>query len=602
MSMQHEDQLKTNITFKMLFVRLWPYARRHLGLFFVVIASIFTLAAISRALPQLIGYAVDEGIQKRQSSVFVQVAWIYLGLEILKSLCNFSSGYLFQIFGNRVLFYIRQDLFKHIQKLPLDYYNKTQIGRIVTRVTNDVVALGELFTEGLISIFIQTVVMISIVIAMLLISPKLTLATMFLAPLFIWAALALSNKIRDILREQKKKLSTLNSFLAENLNGMRVVQLYNRTEKNNQSFEKLSHSYYTINIRSIHAYALMQPIMNIFTACTITAALYYGGVLSLEDALPIGSLVAFLMHAQDFIPPLREIMEKYQQFQNSLTSAERVFSMLDEDIEQDANSQPPRPTEKIGEIKIQNLNFRYSADLAWVLKDINLHIRQGESVAFVGRTGSGKSTLISLLQRFYDAPANTIFVDGMALESIPRQQIRRLIGVCQQDNFIFKGNIIDNVTLHDPEISPERAKEALKQVGYLDLLQRTGRDIYSIVEEKGANLSVGERQLIAFARILAFDPEILILDEATANIDSESELLIQQATQMLMKNRTSLIIAHRLSTIQKCDRIVVLKEGSILEQGSHSELMQKQGYYYQLASAGLKSTDILESGAGTALP
>lgn len=371
--------------------------------------------------------------------------------------------------------------------------------------------------------------------------------------------------------------------------------------RNRDKFGTLSVDYRDTNMRSIKAYALMQPVMNLFNAVTITSALYFGGYLSAENSIAIGSLVAFLMNIQDFIPPLREILEKYQQFQNSLTSAERIFTLMDEPKEHELAALTS-PGSLRGELEIKNLNFQYESHLPLVLKNINLHIKAGESVALVGRTGSGKSTFISLLQRFYDAPEQTVFVDGLALESIPREEIRHHVGVVQQDNFIFRGNIRDNIGLGDPRITEEQIRMACEKTGYMALLTRTGRDLLSPVAERGANLSVGERQLIAFARILAFNPDILILDEATANIDSESEHIIQDATKEITKGRTSIIIAHRLSTIEQCDRIIVLNQGEVAEMGSHEELMQAQGMYYQFASLGLKSTLIDASAAGTAVP
>ncbi|MGZ3796252.1 MAG: ABC transporter ATP-binding protein, partial [Pseudobdellovibrionaceae bacterium] len=391
-------------------------------------------------------------------------------------------------------------------------------------------------------------------------------------------------------------LSNINSFLAENLNGIKVVQLYNRASKNLAIFQELSNNYRESNMSSVKAYASMFPIMNCFTAVTISSAMYFGGWISLEGGLSIGAVVAFMMNAQDFIPPLRDILEKYQQFQNALTSAERIFTLMDEPAEKERPGSQELKSLR-GEIEIKNLNFRYEEHLPLVLKNINLKIAAGESIALVGRTGSGKSTFISLLQRFYEAPEKTIEIDGRPLEQITRHAIRSHIGVVQQDNFIFRGSIADNVSLGDQSISLERVTKALEQTGYLDLLHRTGRNLQSSVEERGANLSVGERQLIAFARILAFNPDIFILDEATANIDSESELILQKATQEVMKSRTSIIIAHRLSTVRECNRIVMLREGEIMEVGSHNELMQQKGLYFQLASAGLN-----ENGPGQRIP
>lgn len=597
----HEDLVKTKITYPILFKRLWPYARKEKVLLFSAIFAVAGGAIAARLIPALIGYAIDHGVKEKDYSIFTQVAYVYLILEIFRSCFSFANVYLFQIFGNRMLFHLREDLMSHVQRLPMQFFNKTPTGRIVTRLTNDVMSLGELFTDGVISVFTHVVIIISVVIALAFISWKLTLVSLILAPFFIAASFYLSNRIRDILREQKKKLSLINAFLAENLNGIKVVQLYNRVTRNRELFSSLSTDYRDTNMRSIRSYALMQPIMNLFNAATITSALYFGGLLSTQNSIAIGSLVAFLMNIQDFIPPLREILEKYQQFQNSLTSAERIFTLMDEPKEPESELlQVPEVIR--GDIEIRNLNFQYESHLPLVLKNICLQIKAGESIALVGRTGSGKSTFISLLQRFYDAPEKSIFVDGLPLERIPRTEIRHHVGVVQQDNFIFRGTIKENIGLGDPRVTDEQIQKACEKTGYMAMLERTGRNLASPVDERGANLSVGERQLIAFARILAFNPDILILDEATANIDSESEHVIQEATKEVTKGRTSIIIAHRLSTIEQCDRIVVLNHGEIVEVGSHTELMKAQGLYYQFASLGLKSTLMDASADGTAEP
>jgi ATP-binding cassette subfamily B protein len=587
----NEDIIKTKVTYPLMFKRLWPYTRRHPWLFINVVLIIALLTGISRLIPFIIGYAIDHGVVAKDISLFKTIGLVYLGLEFSRTILSFCQTYMFQLLGNRVLYYLREDLIRHTQSLPLQYFNKTPTGRTVTRISNDVSALGDLFTDGVINIFINAVSLLAIIIAMSLISLKLTLITLFSTPLFIFAAVALSNKIREILREQKKKLSNINSFLAENLNGIKVIQLYNRVFKNLSVFQGLSEDYRESNMNSVKAYASMFPIMNCFTAVIVSSAMYFGGWMSFEGGLTIGAVVAFMLNTQDFIPPLRDILEKYQQFQNSLTSAERIFTLMDEPAEIEfTGSQELQSLH--GEIKITDLNFRYEENLPLVLKNINLKISAGESIALVGRTGSGKSTFISLLQRFYDAPLKTIEIDGQPIEQITRHSIRSHIGVVQQDNFIFRGTIADNVSLGNPTISLDQVEKALAQTGYLDLLRRTGRDLHSSVEERGANLSVGERQLIAFARILAFNLDIFILDEATANIDSESELILQKATHEVMKSRTSIIIAHRLSTVRECDRIVVLREGEIMEVGAHNELMKQKGLYFQLASSGLNEDSV----------
>ncbi len=597
----NEDQVKSDLTYLQLLKKVWVFARPHKKLFVFVLLSLIGLAIASRSLPFLIGYAIDQGVLAKNYPLLMQIALVYLVVQIFQTSFQFLYSYVFQMFGLRVLYDIRSELVRRVQSLPIQYFNKTPVGRVVTRLTNDVSTLEEIFSEGVVNIFMETVILLSIVIAMSLISWKLALFVLVFSPLFVWASLKLSDRIRDTLRAAKKKLSALNSFVAENLNGIKVVRITNRISRNQEKFNQLATEYKDLNLESIRSYALMHPVINLFNAMTITTALYFGGYFHLEGALALGSVIAFLMHVQDFINPMREILERYQQFQNSITSGERVFQVFDEPTEiQSLDSKIPATWQV--PVRIQNLTFKYEENLPNVLKNINLEIKSGESLAVVGRTGSGKSTLISLLQRFYPAPLNAIFIGDTAIEKIPFQELRRHIGVVQQDPFIFRGTIAENITLRSDHISRETAIEACRKTGYLDLLEKSGRHLDSPVDERGANLSVGERQLVAFARILAFEPDILILDEATANIDSQTEQILQKASFEVAKGRTSIFIAHRLSTIKNCDRIVVLDHGEIKEIGTHEELMNAGGLYYQVASMGVKSTDTPSPAPGTAFP
>lgn len=589
----NEDQVQTSITYPELIRRLWPFSRGSRGRMVLALISVLALTLSSRFLPSVIGFAIDEGLVKQNSDALTQAALIFLFLEVIKTTASWSYLFYFQTFGNRILYNLREALMKHLQALPMDYFHRTPTGRIVTRATNDVANLGELFTEGVIKVFTESVALIAIVGTLFWLHWKLALITLVAAPIFTVLSFFLSQNVRRILRNSKKKLSQLNSFVAENLNGIKVVQLYNRVPRNRRKFNLLSLEYRDHLLESIRAYAYMQPVMNIFYAVTTTASLIGGAYFVSRGELAIGVMVAFVLNAQDFISPLREILEKYQQFQNSLTSGERVFQLFDEVREPSLNASSSRSekTERKGQIELRDLSFSYRSDLPMVLKNISLKTQPGESIALVGRTGSGKSTMLALLQRLYNPPDGTLFIDGEDLNGIPLQELRQRVGVVLQDNFIFRGTIHENISLNDPRIAQEKVVEACHKIGFLSFLEKTGRHLNSWVEERGSNLSVGERQLIAFLRILAFEPEILILDEATANIDSMTETLIHKATLEMIKGRTSLIVAHRLSTVRECDRILVLHDGHIVESGSHQELVKANGRYARLVDSGLENID-----------
>ena len=581
-----EDVLSAKTKYRDLMVRTWPYVAKYRGLLSLLVILVFLHTAISRLLPNIIGYTVDHVIISKEVAKLLPICLIYFSLELVRFCFVIVETYYFQVLGQKVIFDLRSDVYTHVQKLPVGFFDKNPTGRLVTRLTNDFGALADLFTAGLVSVFTDSLSLFAIVIAMSLISLKLTLVVMAITPFMLWASIKLSQKARDTLRVIKRKLALINSFLAENISGMKVIQLYVRESTHQKRFKLLTKDYQEIQLENLRYLAWLYPVLNAFNAITVSLALYYGGVLNHESSLAVGALVAFLTHVQDFLPPLRNILEKYQTFQASLASAERIFSLLDQPEEKLLGK--PLPVGKLqGQIEFRNLSFAYDKANGRVLKNLNFLIKPVQSIAIVGSTGSGKSTVVGLLQRFYDIDdahdgTGQILLDGIDIAEINKEELRRHIGVVQQDFFVFKGTISSNINLHDSLISDERIMQAALKANCEELLSNHKLGLQAEVQERGANLSTGEKQLINFARVLAFNPEILILDEATAYIDSHSEALIQQATKEVTKGRTSIVVAHRLSTILECDRILVLDKGILAEQGTHTELLALNGIYKNL--------------------
>lgn len=576
-----EDKETTRLNYKQLFKKLSPFLVRRKGTLIWVTFLVLAAALSGRAIPFFIGYTIDNAIMKKNWDLLLYCTLGYAALEVLNAGLEFLQVYQFQKLGNQVLLDIRSKILFVVQRIPMTYFNKTPTGRIVTRATNDVSQIGEIFSDGVVKVFIQLIVLISIVTSMMLISIKLTLICLATAPLFFYLGLKVTNKIKDTLRVSKIATSALNSFIAESLSGMKIIQMYQLSRSKMAQFEYLSADLKRVSLQSTRNYALMMPILNLFNGLILASALYFSGILGQQDGIKVGLVVTFFLHALDFVHPFRDIIEKYQQFQNSLTSAERVFGLLEEPIEAGYNL--PQGPQKLGNtIEFRNLNFKYQNTSNSVLKNMSLTIDERQSVGIVGRTGAGKSTLVHLLLNLYPPTPNELFIGGQAIESIPLTQLRHKINCVQQDLFLFKGTIFENLTLGSSRVPEDRVYRVADEIGLLDYLAKTQRSLSYPVEESGANLSTGEKQLISFARILIFDPEIVILDEATSNIDSQMEQLLQMASKKLIQNRTSIVIAHRLSTIFSCDRILVLDNGRVIEDGSPQELAAKDSEFKRM--------------------
>ncbi len=507
-------------------------------------------------------------------------------LFLLTLLADFAIRYAQQVLlnylGQRVMYDMRMAIFSKLQRLPLAFFDRNPVGRLMTRLTNDVDALNELLTSGAVAIFGDVFILVGIVGVLLALNWRLALVTFAILPVLVILMGYFRRRMRDAYRQVRTRLARLNAYIAENISGTMVVQLFNREARNFHLFDLLNRDYTDANLRSLFYFALFYPAVNVLAAVSLALIVWYGGGQTLGHVLTPGALVAFIALSDRFFGPIRDLSEKYNILQGAMAASERIFGILDEPVTV-ADPTAPTPLAHVrGAIEFRDVWFAYNPD-EWVLKGISFTIEPGESVAFVGATGAGKTSLISLLSRFYDVQAGAVLVDGVDVRDVAQADLRRHVGAVLQDPFIFAGTIASNIRLHEEGISDERVREAARFVNADRFIARLPLGYDTPVRERGAGLSVGQKQLLAFARAIAFNPEILlVLDEATSSVDTETEALIQDALSRLMVGRTSIIIAHRLSTIRDVDRIIVLHKGRIAEQGTHDELLDKGGVYHNL--------------------
>ncbi|HWF43926.1 MAG TPA: ABC transporter ATP-binding protein [Candidatus Kapabacteria bacterium] len=605
--MAHEEEILGKAYDAKLMRRLVAYLRPYRWK--VVLAVIITIAvsALGPLRPYLTMIAIDDYIAKGNYNGLIGiVAWIVASL-VFQSIVQYAQTVVTQWIGQQTVLDLRQELFAHLQKLSMRFFDRNPVGRLVTRLTNDVEVLSDLFSSGIIMIVADIFVIFWIFVFMFATSWKLSLVVLTVFPLLMLATSIFRKKARESYREVRLLVARVNAFLNEHVSGMITVQLFGHEAHTYRQFDQINHATADANIRSVFYYAVFYPAVEFLSSVATALIVWYGGSLAIgyhtkpTDALTIGTLVAFYQYTEQFFRPIRDLADKYNILQSAMAASERIFRLLDD---QTMLAEPAQaaalgaaPSFRArGQIEFRNVWFAYNNE-DFVLKNISFSVMPGQTVAFVGATGAGKSSIANLMTRLYEFQQGEILIDGVDIRLLDSRDLRRNIAIVLQDVFLFSADVATNISLGNTEISQERIRAAAQTVGANDFISRLPRGLESQVKERGAILSVGEKQLISFARALAYDPSILILDEATSSIDTHSEQLIQHAIDTLLEGRTSIVIAHRLSTIQKADKIIVLHKGEIREQGTHDELLKMGGLYRTLYELQYKEQEVAAKAA-----
>jgi len=563
------------------FLRLLKYGKPHIGWFLLALAIILVTVWLELLQPRILGAAVDDFVVARQADGVVRMGLFYLATVVGGFALTYCQAMILAYVGQKTIFTLREDLFRHLTTLDVSFFNDNPVGRLVTRVTNDCETVNELFTEVIVNVLKGVFVLAGVIYSMLRYNVRLALLIFTVIPFITVATFIFTKATRRVYRRMRALISDLNAFVAERITGIQVVQAFTAERDVESDFRDRTETLRGVNMKQLMAFAFYSPVSYISNLASLAILIYFGGHMALDGIVTIGTLVAFQRYISKFFQPIQELAEEFNVIQSANACAERIFWLLDTESTIE-NAEDAVHMEHIrGEIEFKNVWFAYK-ECEWVLKDVSFRVRPGERVAFVGATGAGKTTIQNLICRYYDVQKGEILVDGVDVRKIRLEDLRGHIGEMLQDVFLFSGTVEDNISLNDESVTPEEIVSASKTVNADGFISGLPDGYSHTVIERGAAFSAGQRQLLSFARTLAHKPDVLILDEATANIDTDTEILIQDALGKMMEGRTTLVVAHRLSTIRNVDNIIVMHKGEIVEQGDHQSLLANKGIYYKL--------------------
>lgn len=562
-------------------MRLVAYMKPYAHWVIFALLLVLGLTAFDLYRPVLVGDAIDTFGANGDYDVIIATAIKYAVVLALSFAFNIAQTWILQKTGQNIILQMRKDLYRHIQSLGSRYFDITPVGKLVTRVTNDVEALNEMYSGILVQLFRNIVKIVGLAGVMLVLDVRLAAISFVLMPLVIGLTVLCQKIARNIYRLYRTRLTDINTFLSEHLSGMKIIQIFGRQERKFEEFHDKNTKLYKAFYREMLMYAVFRPLIYILSILSLMIVLWFGSRNVFDEIISVGTLYIFSNYIRSFFDPIQELAEQFSTLQSSIASAEKIFTVMDEDEFIPEVENPKQPDKIIGKIEFDHVWFAYDGE-NYVLKDVSFVINPGEKVAFVGATGAGKSSILNLIGRYYDIQKGHIYIDGIDIRQLSKKKLRSAIGQMQQDVFIFEGDVAYNIRLNDDDITDAQVKEAAEYVNASHFIEKLPQGYHEPVTERGATFSAGERQLLSFARTLAHNPRILVMDEATANIDTETEILIQEALEKLMDGRTTIMVAHRLSTIQHADCIMVMHKGRICERGTHRELLEQDGIYRKL--------------------